>query len=1833
MRSINLLAGFLAVFVVLLTPNFGSASYAVGIHLVLEKPIYSANEQIVLTGYLSRSNRSSTDTSYAPVANTSVNITIFENTTGTVKRNYTLNTSSDGVFRSNSSNSLTEKTVLAPNETGNYVIEASYIDPDSVSWRTKTDFVVLGQVIDDIIIRPSRSRYYAGESVAVFMEVLRRSGGYSVPVPNVSLNGSLRSSNLEIIEQFNCTTNDRGLCSVSLTAPSSAGRYVLEAKNFLAASSFHVIPFNIQVYMKDGLGKNYKETFKTGEDASVEVRVDVRGSAPTTNYTFNGTILDSNNNVVVNITTTSLETDNSYTNRFTFTISNQFTAGNYLASVTVYDKTGKSRSATAFFQVREWTLNFYKASTGSGFEYEYQAFPNRRLNFEIYPKDRENGSIITGLNASQFNITLKNTIGAILQAGNASWNASCGTGGCYTFNLTSPSSTGSYIVFVSLNHSSDTQTSERKIIVTDLTLSAFSTSETGDQKDLFGTTEPVYLKVTAFNTTSPVNLTNASVIAVTYENGTEFSYTNTTWFNVNVTDSALQWAWNTTEQKLKLDPPKLGGVYTVRIEANSNAAITTTAFVINPYDVCVVAKSTAGSVDSSTSFYVWQYKTTDAVYFELKATQANNPVGKANSSSVKNETNFGMGSACQVDTTKQQVVTNATITVQKVVNSISGITNSLNSTESVCKADDNQGTYTCTLKPLSKWESGRNFVEFSIVGPDLQTTDKVIAIFEARNFFIYGYPSTWGNKPESNISFTLNLYKPGTSWWGNYGSGGLTGSATIEKVQYFGKAGEWIWPPIEYPYNKTGVNASNITSGTGSFRLEHTRTSKGVWDAGSYSVLVKATDSASGDSDYGEVWFEIKRWDVYASPVEKSGSTFNYKYSFNPRENVSLYARVTNAGDWSDTGGTSLGGNVSIKVKRLEQFVTWPAKEVNSSTYGSIGISVNKSSPWYWTANADTYSNYIMTLYPVGGKWESGYYNTVLDINGTDTGWGWFNVLSFAVQTQPTDANGTNYVYSTTGRGPVYFNVSATKSWKGYYTAASDYINATFEDMTIRTWRQVGNKWETYEYNYPEDINVTVVNSASRAVNGSAILNVTFLGSSWPSGWYSGDLKLRSVSGDSSGDSATGYIYFNVQPFRVQALASAYQIDYDSNVTATLSVFEPDWRNSRLVTGNYSIKKISETQWTGTGNNYVTYTAYTPRNFTNETQLNISPVGATSSNKWSLSNGGYHYLTITVEDSNTGSTQDAWLSFRAMPMQISIGTPVNQYSISSTQNVTVPVTITSSRNNSAVSGNISRIFEWIWPTQNEYAFTVGTCSSATSGSCKITGTQNVTIHVPSAGWTEGWHYPEFEFTTTDDKSSKLSGGSTWFRVTQAYTGQFSNYDENNVWKYYFGFAENASTKLQAVNSNYVGQVVNITRVQYAESGSNCWSDYCRTFVNANWEIINASTNKPNETSAAGSVIRIVKPSAGWQRGEHVVRVDVNGPSGSATLKSGYFWVKDTTAPNITILSPAFNSTINASTFLFNATTTKDSTCSINVASYDNYYSWYCNSYISNTSNANYLYTCNNTLFSGSSNYYQYASRWSDSSFLTGGTNHTYTLSTSGMPTQHYALYTWCYDADWNQAFGATVFKVNATNVTQPVNVTLASPANNAVKNTSSVLFEYNLTGPVSNCDLYTNSSGTWTSSAASTLVSQKSNNFSLTMQNGTYIWNVKCYQATNSSNLGWGASNRTLYVNITTASAASINVTLLTPLHNSVAANKNPSFSFNVTVSANCTLHGNFTGTYQANATNNSLSSGTNYFAPTLNLRNGSYIWNTYCTGSTNASLSAWANSNFTFRVNNSDQG
>ena len=1630
--------------------------------------VYNLNENISLKGKLYLANYTSNGTlvfASSAMVNANVNITI-ENENHTYAGNYILITDSNGKFKSKNNHNSNNGSIPAPSSAGNYNIIASYVDPNNTIWSSTASIKVVSQSLDMLDIRPEKVAYNPLETIKVKIYAMKQIGDKILYVSNIDVNGSLRNSTQGIISRFNCTTGANGECSVSVSAPSSYGTYNLELNNFKAFSSFYVTPFSYTLYIKDEFGESTKNLFARGEQARVDVSI--INASTDDSYSFSGYIVDSSGNVVKIINSTILNNNNSFSNGFLFTADAlTFNYGTYRAAVTIVKAGDGNISASASFEIEDWALTINKKDVNSGFEYELSTFPNKTTRFEIYPTYRSNGSIIAGINESSFSISLKDALENVLGSANTSWNASCGKSGCYEFFMNTPESVGQYNLYASLSYSGSTQTEIRGIDVIGGIMSAQSTNANGDVKELFGTTDYVYLSLSAYNQSSAsFNLSDAEVLKVNYMNGSEISYAQTSFSLVNSTNSGNEWGWNSTLQMLKLDVPRVGGIYNVFIYGNNRTLGINAMFIVNPYDACSTPKNT---LSGNNIYYVWQFKKTDTIYFDIKLTQANNPLGRATAvNGSGNSSLYGQGSVCNISS-NQQAISNATLTINEVRNTESGAVQSFNTSASSCQASDNSGGYSCTLQPLSKWEGGGNTVKFNILGQD-GTTDFAMSRFEARAFYMYGYSTQWQNSPTNNISLSISLYEAGDSWWDRSG-GSVSGTVVLKKIEYQGRDGEWLYPPVDASYNTSAMNSSNsITNGSGTMTVPSQYAAGGNWKTGYYRAVLQATTTA-GDIDYGYAWFGVKLWDVYANPVECTTAGCTYKSYFNSKENITLYAKISQAGNYygSDNGGADIGGNITIRVKKIQDCRRWPCKDLNSSTYSASSINVNQSSPWYWNTNAGNQSSkYIIQINSTTGRWNTGYYSVTLDVNGTDTGSAWFNAIAFYVETQPTDNNGTNYIYSIRPTKPMYFNVSSVKSYKSWcwwggcsrYNI-SDYVNTTIDSLILRTWDYATSTSREYTYGTANaSINVT-----STAINGNSLLNLTFLNTTtgnrtnWPSGWYSGELSLKNADNETS----TGWLWFEVKPFRVDLQSvrgaisgNSYNIDSEECVNATAYVYEPGWNWPYIpVTANYTITSVFENIWSMSGNNPVTYTNYTTGIISgNGSNIRICPNGTSwGSGSW----GGYHYLNVYIRNNDTQESDTGWLSFKTVPFQINWNNSGAGYSAwlgskSTGANINVSVAVTKT-NGTATRGNLTKISQWRYDSstnymsvREEYNFSVGSCSSWISRQCVINGTQNVTIYAPSNGWKVGYNSLYAEWVKENDASIVLQDWSgISFDGKESYNGYFSNSDANGNYKYYFDFNENFTIKIYVRDMDYNNVGANVTNVQYAYSDSGCYSDWCMTYNSATWSVIGGGAS--NGISSSGGIITIKAPSGGWNRGQYTIKATVSVGGNTATITSGYVRARDSTPINITISSPANNATINASvngTMLWSATTTKNAQCSLGVYSYDNFYNWYCGGWNStNSTNGSIsnqtLGACNITRYNYAGNNYYSAwisenyfsswdgvtSTWSSAStgLLTGTTSHRYNLNVTNMTSQNYGIYSSCYDADYNYVTAFSAIKV------------------------------------------------------------------------------------------------------------------------------------------------------------------------------------------------------------------
>ena len=317
----------------------------------------------------------------------------------------------------------------------------------------------------------------------------------------------------------------------------------------------------------------------------------------------------------------------------------------------------------------------------------------------------------------------------------------------------------------------------------------------------------------------------------------------------------------------------------------------------------------------------------------------------------------------------------------------------------------------------------------------------------------------------------------------------------------------------------------------------------------------------------------------------------------------------------------------------------------------------------------------------------------------------------------------------------------------------------------------------------------------------------------------------------------------------------------------------------------------------------------------------------------------------------------------------------------------------------------------------------------------------ITINAPSSGWRVGGNYINGEWA---DSSGNIiqDYSSIYINGLSSYNGWFDNSDSNGNWRYSFGGNDNVTLKLTVRNSSYSNIGVNITSIQYALYSNGCYSEWCASFSTATWSFVSGGSGE--QLTSGSGIIKLHKPSSGWEKGYYTVKATISGSAGTSSISgSNLFQVKDLTAANVTINSPTINQTITGRNFSFSATTTENAVCSISSIDYNAFYNWHgcagASSNASNSSSTSLVSACNYTYY-GFNNSTQYQteyvykdtysfynnsySEWSYSSALsTGGTSHTYTMNVTKWRNQSYGIKVSCYDEDNNQGEAYTAINV------------------------------------------------------------------------------------------------------------------------------------------------------------------------------------------------------------------
>lgn len=203
-----------------------------------------------------------------------------------------------------------------------------------------------------------------------------------------------------------------------------------------------------------------------------------------------------------------------------------------------------------------------------------------------------------------------------------------------------------------------------------------------------------------------------------------------------------------------------------------------------------------------------------------------------------------------------------------------------------------------------------------------------------------------------------------------------------------------------------------------------------------------------------------------------------------------------------------------------------------------------------------------------------------------------------------------------------------------------------------------------------------------------------------------------------------------------------------------------------------------------------------------------------------------------------------------------------------------------------------------------------------------------------------------------------------------------------------------------------------------------------------------------------------------------------------------------------------------------------------------------------------------------------------------------------------------YGTDTANALSLTVNAApNPPSDTIPPIVTLVSPSNNFKSGSSAITFNGIVSDNVgiANVSLYGNFSGTWgiKGTYSSNLLNNTNYQFSLSLPNGTYLWNYRACDA--SGNCAFGSANRILTVNVSQNPANETippSVTINSPLNQIYNTH---SITFNITATD---ASGVSACTYSLDSGNNiTMASAGNHFYTNTNssMTEGSHIAQFYC--------------------------
>jgi len=256
--------------------------------------------------------------------------------------------------------------------------------------------------------------------------------------------------------------------------------------------------------------------------------------------------------------------------------------------------------------------------------------------------------------------------------------------------------------------------------------------------------------------------------------------------------------------------------------------------------------------------------------------------------------------------------------------------------------------------------------------------------------------------------------------------------------------------------------------------------------------------------------------------------------------------------------------------------------------------------------------------------------------------------------------------------------------------------------------------------------------------------------------------------------------------------------------------------------------------------------------------------------------------------------------------------------------------------------------------------------------------------------------------------------------------------------------------------------------------------------------------------------------------------------------------------------------------------------------------------------------------------YHNASTWGANVTKTYTSNADTNFSAITLSNGHYLWNVLCNDSAGHTAWNGDNYtlKVDATDPAASLDI----PTNDSWDSDGSVTFGYTPSDTnLEACILYGNFSNSWAANETnSSLTSGIQINNTLSLEDGYYIWNVKCNDS--AGNSAFNGTNYTIKVD----KIAPVVNTLNNYANNSWTTSKTVTFGFNMTDTNNdtCILYHN-ASTWGANVTKTYTSNEDTNFSAIIFASDGHYLWNVLCNDS--AGHTAWNGDNYTLKVDATD--